>query len=81
MIICPALCVFLCRVTSLCSNVKDRIKVLCEKSGVPKTPLVSCRVTQTYDAGACIYFYFAFNFLSLHDPVAVFEQIEVKNIS
>lgn len=54
---------------------------MCQKNNVPKTPLISCRVTQTYDAGACIYFYLAFNFLSLHDPVAVFEEIEVTIIT
>lgn len=36
-----------------------------------------CRVTQTYDAGACVYFYFAFNYRGLSDPVHVYEQVEV----
>uniref|UniRef100_A0A671Q3N4 Alkylglycerone-phosphate synthase n=1 Tax=Sinocyclocheilus anshuiensis TaxID=1608454 RepID=A0A671Q3N4_9TELE len=34
------------------------------------------RVTQTYDAGACVYFYFAFNYRGLSDPVHVYEQVE-----
>ncbi|KAK7810527.1 hypothetical protein U0070_006914, partial [Myodes glareolus] len=34
------------------------------------------RVTQTYDAGACIYFYFAFNYRGISDPLTVFEQTE-----
>ncbi|KAK2505187.1 hypothetical protein MC885_001078, partial [Smutsia gigantea] len=33
-------------------------------------------VTQTYDAGACIYFYFAFNYRGISDPLTVFEQTE-----
>lgn len=37
---------------------------------------VSCRVTQTYDAGACIYFYFGFRSLDIPNPVEVFEAIE-----
>jgi alkyldihydroxyacetonephosphate synthase len=46
---------------------------------------VTCRVTQTYDAGACVYFYFAFNYLdiagsvdvdSVVDPVALYEELE-----
>lgn len=37
---------------------------------------ISCRVTQTYDAGACIYFYFGFRSLSIPNPVEVFEAIE-----
>lgn len=39
--------------------------------------LFSYRVTQTYDAGACVYFYFAFNYRGLSDPVHVYEQVEV----
>uniref|UniRef100_A0A7N4NRS8 Alkylglycerone-phosphate synthase n=1 Tax=Sarcophilus harrisii TaxID=9305 RepID=A0A7N4NRS8_SARHA len=34
------------------------------------------RVTQTYDAGACIYFYFAFNYRGISDPLTVFEETE-----
>ena len=37
-----------------------------------------CRVTQTYDAGACMYFYFGFKYAGLGDPVHVYEQIEVR---
>ncbi|XP_005300517.1 alkyldihydroxyacetonephosphate synthase, peroxisomal isoform X3 [Trachemys scripta elegans] len=33
-------------------------------------------VTQTYDAGACVYFYFAFNYRGISDPIHVYEQIE-----
>ena len=38
-----------------------------------------CRVTQTYDVGACMYFYFGFKYAGLSDPVHVYEQIEVRN--
>ncbi|RUS83765.1 hypothetical protein EGW08_008471, partial [Elysia chlorotica] len=34
------------------------------------------RVTQTYDAGACIYFYFAFNYRGISNPVSLYEHIE-----
>ena len=40
---------------------------------------VTCRVTQTYDAGACVYFYFAFNCTGVmggEDPVHVYEKVE-----
>lgn len=37
---------------------------------------ISCRVTQTYDAGACVYFYFAFNMQGFEKPVELFEYIE-----
>jgi alkyldihydroxyacetonephosphate synthase len=37
---------------------------------------VSCRVTQVYDAGACVYFYVAFRHCSLEKPLEFFEKIE-----
>jgi len=39
---------------------------------------VTCRVTQTYCAGSCVYFYFAFNYQGISDPVKVYEEIEGK---
>lgn len=38
--------------------------------------LVSCRVTQTYDSGCCVYFYLGFNWSNQKDPVAIFEHLE-----
>jgi len=35
------------------------------------------RVTQTYDAGACVYFYFGFNYRGVANPVSLYEDIEV----
>lgn len=39
------------RVLDLCRNTKDRILRECKERGVYFSPYVSCRVTQTYDAG------------------------------
>jgi alkyldihydroxyacetonephosphate synthase len=65
------------RVVDLCRNVKFRVKKECDRHGIRQAPLISCRVTQSYDSGACIYFYLAFNYRGLHqDPVHVFHQIE-----
>uniref|UniRef100_A0A6Q2ZIC0 Alkylglycerone-phosphate synthase n=1 Tax=Esox lucius TaxID=8010 RepID=A0A6Q2ZIC0_ESOLU len=64
------------RVLDLCRNVKERIIRECKERGVQFQPLTSCRVTQTYDAGACVYFYFAFNYRGLADPVHTYEQVE-----
>ncbi|KAL4635497.1 alkyldihydroxyacetonephosphate synthase, peroxisomal [Arapaima gigas] len=64
------------RVLDLCRNVKERIVRECEEKGVQFAPLCTCRVTQTYDAGACIYFYFAFNYRGLANPIHVYEQVE-----
>ena len=63
----------------LCRNVKKRIITECEKHGVKYPPFSSCRVTQTYDAGACIYFYFVMNYNDMRqgsDPVHVYELVE-----
>ena len=49
----------------------------CKRHGVTKHPLISCRVTQTYDAGACVYFYLALNYSTVGDPVYAMEDIEV----
>ncbi|XP_023574948.1 alkyldihydroxyacetonephosphate synthase, peroxisomal, partial [Octodon degus] len=64
------------RVIDLCKNVKERIRRECKEKGVQFDPFSTCRVTQTYDAGACIYFYFAFNYRGISDPLTVFEQTE-----
>ncbi|XP_064858167.1 alkyldihydroxyacetonephosphate synthase, peroxisomal-like isoform X2 [Oncorhynchus nerka] len=64
------------RVLDLCQNVKERIIRECKERGVQFQPLTSCIVTQTYDSGACIYFYFAFNYRGLADPVHTYEQVE-----
>ncbi|PKK29631.1 alkylglycerone phosphate synthase [Columba livia] len=64
------------RVLDLCRNVKERILRECKEKGVQFAPLCTCRVTQTYDAGACVYFYFAFNYRGISDPIHVYEQIE-----
>ena len=38
------------------------------------------RVTQTYDAGACVYFYLAFIYTDVGDPMGAFEEIEVDHM-
>lgn len=60
---------------SLCNNVKSCVNVECKKRGIHHY-LISCRVTQTYDAGACVYFYFGFRWTTGTDPVNVYEEIE-----
>lgn len=37
------------------------------------------RVTQVYDAGACIYFYFGFNYRGVENPLEVYDKIEVRD--
>lgn len=67
----------------LCRNVKERVRREAKRYHIIKPMLVTCRVTQAYDAGACVYFYFAFNYqngfdsaATQLDPVKVYEAIE-----
>ncbi len=39
-------------------------------------PFISCRVTQVYDAGVCVYFYLAYYYKGVENPSAVFAEIE-----
>lgn len=64
------------RVLDLCRNVKDRIHREVKKHGIEKPAFVSCRVTQSYDVGACVYFYFAFSYQGVVDPIHTYESIE-----
>jgi alkyldihydroxyacetonephosphate synthase len=64
------------RVLDLCRNTKDRVIRECKERGVQFPPYATCRVTQTYDAGACVYFYFGFNYRGVANPVRLYEEIE-----
>jgi FAD linked oxidases, C-terminal domain len=59
----------------LCINTKAAIHLELENFDI-KHADVSCRVTQLYDAGACVYFYFAFRDERVKDPLKFFERIE-----
>ncbi|XP_026324874.1 alkyldihydroxyacetonephosphate synthase [Hyposmocoma kahamanoa] len=64
------------RTLALCTNVKRRVSEECQSRGI-RHYLVSSRLTQTYDAGCCIYFYFAFNSRECSsDAVTVYHEIE-----
>lgn len=65
------------RALSLCRNVKFCIAQECKKINISHY-LLSCRLTQTYDTGCCIYFYFGFNYGSISDPIHVYEMLEEK---
>ncbi|XP_076623716.1 alkyldihydroxyacetonephosphate synthase [Colletes latitarsis] len=63
------------RALSLCRNVKSRVAREFYGRNIEQY-FISCRVTQTYDAGCCVYFYMAFNYYNLPDPVETYETIE-----
>ncbi|CAJ0942711.1 unnamed protein product, partial [Mesorhabditis belari] len=64
------------KVLNLCRNVKQLIKREAKAAGVKYPVLASCRVTQVYDAGACVYFYFGFNSRGLDNSLEVYDRIE-----
>lgn len=66
------------RCLDLCQNVKDRLHRECKEKGIQFPPYITCRVTQTYDAGACVYFYFGFNYRGIQNPVQLYEEIEAS---
>ncbi len=64
------------RVLSLCDNVKQRLHAECAARGVPGRPFVTARVTQLYQTGVCVYFYFGFYHKGLADPLATYLDLE-----
>uniref|UniRef100_A0A0N5A1U2 Alkylglycerone-phosphate synthase n=1 Tax=Parastrongyloides trichosuri TaxID=131310 RepID=A0A0N5A1U2_PARTI len=67
------------KVEDLCRNVKIVIQHKAKECGITTKVLASCRVTQVYDSGVCIYFYFAFNYKGLKNPVEVYDTIEAAS--
>jgi alkyldihydroxyacetonephosphate synthase len=64
------------RVSELIRNVKKCLERASKTGGVQYPIYSSARVTQVYDAGACIYFYFAINYYGINDPVKLYNDIE-----
>jgi alkyldihydroxyacetonephosphate synthase len=65
------------QVQALCENVKQRLYTEHAKRGLPGRPFVTCRVTQVYQTGVCVYFYFGYYFKGLKNPSEVFAEMEV----
>uniref|UniRef100_A0ABD2X8K5 Alkylglycerone-phosphate synthase n=1 Tax=Trichogramma kaykai TaxID=54128 RepID=A0ABD2X8K5_9HYME len=63
------------RASALCQNVKTKVKNKCHEYGINHF-LISCRLTQTYDSGCCIYFYMGFNCKMIENPIYIYEVIE-----
>lgn len=57
-------------------KVRERIIADCKKVGVSQQPWVCSRVSQCYQTGVCLYFYFGIVFSDIKDPVAAFSKIE-----
>eukprot|EP00559_Dactyliosolen_fragilissimus_P000253 CAMPEP_0184874228 /NCGR_PEP_ID=MMETSP0580-20130426/42276_1 /TAXON_ID=1118495 /ORGANISM="Dactyliosolen fragilissimus" /LENGTH=608 /DNA_ID=CAMNT_0027377213 /DNA_START=5678 /DNA_END=7504 /DNA_ORIENTATION=+ len=64
-------------ITSLIYGTMDFIKKEHHRKLLPGVPIISFRVTQIYDEGACIYFYFCMNFTNIPNPSRTFSEIEL----
>jgi len=60
----------------LCENVKRRVREEHARRGLPGAPFITCRVTQLYPTGVCIYFYFAFYYQGVERPSEVYAELE-----
>jgi len=65
------------RVAAVVANTKHRVESECIARKFSHF-FISARVTQVYDAGACIYFYFGFNYgsMSMVEAVHVYDELE-----
>lgn len=66
------------RAQALIDRVKARILAAHRARGLPGDPFVSCRVTQVYETGCCVYFYMAFYARGVENPVGVYHEIETE---
>ncbi len=62
----------------LIDRVKRRIYEAHDERKLPGRPFVSCRVTQLYETGCCVYFYMAFYSKGVRDPVGDYHEIETE---
>lgn len=63
------------RVLRVVRRVKETIAQECELLHVSHFSTM-CRVTQTYDSGCCLYFYFIFNSRGCEDPLKITHHLE-----
>ena len=64
------------RAGELCSAVKRRVHAEHARLGLPGEAFISCRITQLYDTGVCIYFYLASYYKGVERPSEVFAELE-----
>jgi alkyldihydroxyacetonephosphate synthase len=64
------------RVLDLCKRVKARVNDEHRKRDLPGRPFISCRVTQIYPTGVCVYFYMAYYYKGVENPSHVFSEME-----
>ena len=64
------------KVEQVIRETKAQVLVDCKAAGIAHDPMISARVTQTYDSGAAVYFYLGMSWKGLKDPVATYSHIE-----
>jgi len=64
------------QVRSLCEGVKERVRKEHAAHKLPGQPFVTCRVTQIYETGACVYFYYGMSHEGVDHPSEVYGEIE-----
>jgi alkyldihydroxyacetonephosphate synthase len=64
------------KVLPLVEQVKARITEEHHKRNLPGVPFITARITQIYDTGAVVYFYFAFYHKGVENPSQVYAEIE-----
>jgi alkyldihydroxyacetonephosphate synthase len=62
---------------SLCENVKRRLLAEHRKRNLPGNPFITCRITQVYETGVCVYFYFGYYYKGVADPSHVYSEMEI----
>lgn len=65
------------QVEALCANVKKRLADEYERRNLPGKPFITCRVTQVYETGVCVYFYFGYYYKGVAHPSEVYAELEV----
>jgi alkyldihydroxyacetonephosphate synthase len=66
------------RAGELIERVKARVMAAHRERGLPGQPFFSCRVTQLYETGCCVYFYMAFYGGGVADAVGLYHEIEME---
>jgi alkyldihydroxyacetonephosphate synthase len=61
---------------ALCTNVKRRLRAEYKARGLPGEPFITCRITQLYHSGVCIYFYFAHYYKGVEHPSEIYAELE-----
>ena len=64
------------KVRQVIQSTKERIHTEHRNRSLPGVPFVCSRITQLYDDGACVYFYFCMQISGVAEPSEVFSSIE-----